>query len=77
VLLHAGLLQSAVAEPSWNLYEGSSSVQIDYAAGGSDVTPAVNLGLGDSNTFSQFTMDTGSVGILASAQYFQPGNSRS
>jgi outer membrane autotransporter protein len=56
---------------TWNLYEGDDSLFIHYASGGHHDSPELNVGFNNSGTFAEFTMDTGSVGIVASPDKFQ------
>jgi outer membrane autotransporter protein len=58
---------------SSNPYENGSTIEIPYASGGLSSSPTINLGFDGSGTFAEFTMDTGSVGLVASPNYFQPG----
>ena len=76
--MHGALTQVASADPppTWNLYDGGTSVEIGYASGGSSSPPSINLSFGNSSTYNEFTMDTGSVGILASRHYFDSTNAR-
>jgi outer membrane autotransporter protein len=67
------LAASPASAQSSNLYDGGGTVAVDYATTlQSGTPPTVQLGFGNSGAFNQFTMDTGSVGILASSQYFTP-----
>lgn len=71
LLLLAG--GAALADPSSNLYDGGASVAVTFVDKISDGhEPTVNLGFDGAGSFNSFTMDTGSVGILASRQYFTP-----
>ena len=60
-----------------NLLDGGDSVFVPYDNGTSGPvsghSPTVNLGFGDSTASTPFLMDTGSTGIVASADIFQPG----
>lgn len=57
-------------------YSGSTSVFVSYsnAAINADLheSPKINVGFGSKNTYTSFIMDTGSVGIVASPDIFQP-----
>ncbi|WP_195930343.1 autotransporter family protein [Hyphomicrobium album] len=70
------LLAATPASPqSSNLYVGGGWVAVDFVdtISGDDTQPTVQLGFNGSGASNPFTMDTGSVGILASSQYFTPG----
>jgi hypothetical protein len=60
-----------------NLLAGGDTVFVPYDNGLGGPTagnsPTVNLGFGDSSASTPFLMDTGSTGIVASADIFQPG----
>ncbi len=73
----AGMLLLAAgpaSAQSSNLYEGGGTVAVEFVdtISGDDTQPTVQLGFDSSGAFNSFTMDTGSVGILASSQYFTP-----
>jgi outer membrane autotransporter protein len=57
---------------SWNLYDGGGSVSLDYV-GNPSLDDFYNLRVGiDGGAYADFTMDTGSVGMVATANVFQP-----
>ncbi|MEI9900299.1 MAG: autotransporter-associated beta strand repeat-containing protein, partial [Hyphomicrobium sp.] len=58
---------------TWNLYDGGSSLYLPYASGGEADSPKLHVGFDNSSASTLFTMDTGSVGIVASPDNFQPG----
>ena len=57
---------------TWNLYDGDSSVDISYVSGGLDASPNIGVGFDNSTNAYDFVMDTGSVGVLVSADHFTP-----
>lgn len=68
------IVGSSIAQAqTWNLYDGSSSVYVEYQDGGHVNSPELNIGFDNSGSYAQFTMDTGSVGMVASSDRFQPG----
>jgi hypothetical protein len=64
------------ADDPTSLYTGSTSVFIPYsnAAHNHELheSPKIHVGFDNKNSYHAFTMDTGSVGIIASADIFQP-----
>jgi hypothetical protein len=55
------------------LYAGNASVYVPYYKGGDVDSPKLRLGFDNNGaTPVAFTMDTGSVGIIASPDHFQP-----
>ena len=65
---------------STNLLSGGDTVFVTYDNGTSGpeagVSPTINLGFGDSTTYSAVVMDTGSTGIVVSADLFTPASVR-
>ena len=59
-----------------NLYPENSSIFIPYANSAKnqnlEKSPTINIGFNGSQSYVPFVMDTGSVGIIASADHFQP-----
>ena len=72
-----GAAPGAGSAQTTNLLDGGDSVFVPYDNGTSGPvsghSPTVNLGFGDSTASTPFLMDTGSTGIVASADIFQPG----
>lgn len=68
--------EPCLAHKSKNRYKDGSSVYVSYVNGESnsdlDKSPRINLGFNGSSQYFSFIMDTGSVGIVASADIFQP-----
>ncbi|WP_165585610.1 hypothetical protein [Roseococcus sp. SYP-B2431] len=66
------------AAQGWNLYEGGRSVFVPFHNAGSnqdlEASPSLALSFpGFTPAIAAFTMDTGSTGIIASPDNFQPG----
>jgi hypothetical protein len=61
---------------TWNMYGGTRTVFVPYANATSNASlndsPSLNLGFNGSASSARFTMDTGSVGIVASPNFFTP-----
>lgn len=61
---------------TWNMYGGTGTVFVPYANATSNASlndsPSLNLGFNGSASSARFTMDTGSVGIVASPNFFTP-----
>jgi uncharacterized protein with beta-barrel porin domain len=76
-LLISVLSPLQVRAQSTNLLSGGETVLVTYDNGtsGPDAgnSPVVNLGFGDSGSYTPITMDTGSTGIVVSADLFTPG----
>ena len=72
-----GAVPLAARAQSTNLLSGGDTVFVSYDNGTNGPlagnSPTVNLGFGDSTAATPFLMDTGSTGIVASADLFQPG----
>jgi len=72
-----GAAATTARAQSTNLLSGGDTVFVTYDNGTSGPmagnSPYVNLGFGDSTASTPFLMDTGSTGIVASADIFQPG----
>src|SRR5258708_4508651 len=72
-----GVAPLAARAQTTNLLDGGDTVFVPYDNGTSGPvsgnSPTVNLGFGNSSASTPFLMDTGSTGIVASADIFQPG----
>lgn len=66
------LLANASNAEDRNLYDGNASVYIPYHSGGDFASPKLQLAFDNSGVPVEFTMDTGSVGIIASPDNFHP-----
>jgi uncharacterized protein with beta-barrel porin domain len=76
-LVACGAASTAALAQTTNLLDGGSTVFVPYENGTSGPmagnSPTINLGFGNSTASTSFTMDTGSTGIVASTDLFQPG----
>ena len=78
-LVWAGMaLGVAAPVPAWsqNTFGGTGTVFVSYANAATNpnlaASPSVNVGFNSSGRYTPFTMDTGSVGIVATRDAFQP-----
>ncbi|HXU58279.1 MAG TPA: autotransporter outer membrane beta-barrel domain-containing protein, partial [Verrucomicrobiae bacterium] len=77
VIIACGAAPMAGWAQTTNLVEGGDTVFVPYVNGTNGpeagLQPTVGLGFDDSSHVSSFTMDTGSTGIVVSADLFHPG----
>jgi hypothetical protein len=61
---------------SQNAFGGTGTIFVPYANAATNpnlaASPSVNVGFNSSGRYTPFTMDTGSVGIVATRDAFQP-----